>query len=295
MYTGGAEHSVLHLLYSRFVMMALNDWGYFSSDGKPASGWEEPFPNFFAHGLVIKDGAKMSKSKGNVVNPDEYIAKYGADALRLYLMFMGPLSEGGDFRDTGMEGMVRWLGKVWRLIEKSAKAPKAHYSDEQKSIIYKELQKIVIKVSDDMPKRRYNTAIAGLMEFINCVSDQGGILPPDVAKKFLQLLAPFAPFVTEELWQKLHDRETLSDKKDSIHFSAWPVGDTDALKDEKIPFVIQVNGKVREIQSVTPSESIIESKMIELAKGSSKISALIEKQTIRKTIFVQGKLINFVV
>jgi leucyl-tRNA synthetase len=118
-YIGGAEHSVLHLLYSRFIWMALYDLGYFdfSAKGGPATGWEEPFSSFFAHGLIIKDGAKMSKSKGNVVIPDEYIDKYGADTLRTYLMFLGPFSDGGDFRDSGIEGMNRFIKRVLKKFE----------------------------------------------------------------------------------------------------------------------------------------------------------------------------------
>ena len=157
MYTGGAEHSVLHLLYSRFVTMALHDWGLLD--------FEEPFAKFYAHGLVIKDGVKMSKSKGNVVNPDEYINLYGADALRLYLMFMGPFSEGGDFRDTAMEGMHRWVGRIWRMAMTSLgsglKAPQGL------TPVSRALHKLVKKVTEDVEKRRYNTAIASMMEFTN--------------------------------------------------------------------------------------------------------------------------------
>ncbi|RPJ03529.1 MAG: leucine--tRNA ligase, partial [Spirochaetaceae bacterium] len=156
MYTGGAEHSVLHLMYSRFVTMFLKDMGLID--------FEEPFSSFFAHGLVIKNGAKMSKSKGNVVNPDEYIASYGADALRMYLMFMGPYADGGDFRDSAMEGMSRWVGRIWRLGEHVLSG-----KTTSTETIKNTLQKLIKKVSEDLEKRRYNTAIASMMEFTNLV------------------------------------------------------------------------------------------------------------------------------
>jgi len=165
MYTGGAEHSVLHLLYSRFVTMALKDWGYLT--------FEEPFSKFYAHGLVIKDGAKMSKSKGNIVTPDEYIRLYGSDALRLYLMFMGPFDQGGDFRDSSMEGMSRWVGRVWRMAQTSI----MNRSKSSSVTIISALQKVIKRVGDDMEKRRYNTAIAGMMEWTNLVADEGARLP----------------------------------------------------------------------------------------------------------------------
>jgi leucyl-tRNA synthetase len=282
MYTGGAEHSVLHLLYSRFATMALKDMGYLS--------FAEPFANFYAHGLVIKDGAKMSKSKGNVVNPDEYIDKYGADALRLYLMFMGPLSDGGDFRDTAMEGMARWTGRIWRSIELSAKkAPER--SDEK---IIGTLNRTVARVSDDMPKRRYNTAIAAMMEFTNALQDSGSVLSVADAGTFLKLLAPFAPHLAEELWQRIHGRTTITDASQSVTRQAWPTVDADAVRNETIQFVIQVNGKVRDIVTIPKADADDQATAEKLARGNGKVGKFLTGEP-RKTIFVAGRLINFVI
>jgi leucyl-tRNA synthetase len=162
-YIGGAEHAVLHLLYSRFVWMALSDWGFI-----PKELGDEPFPFLFSHGLIIKDGAKMSKSRGNVVNPDEYISRFGADALRMYLMFLGPYDQGGDFRDTGMAGMYRFLERVFKKFQISDF--KIKNSDNE---IKRVLNKTIKKVTGDIAKFKYNTAIAALMEFMNAWEGKG--------------------------------------------------------------------------------------------------------------------------
>lgn len=282
MYTGGAEHSVLHLLYSRFVTMALFDMGYVP--------FEEPFENFFAHGLVIKDGAKMSKSKGNVVNPDEYIAAYGADALRMYLMFMGPLSDGGDFSDTAMEGMFKWLGRVWRLIGASAKEAPEHTDKE----LLIRLHTMVAKMTDDMPKRRYNTAIAQMMECTNALQDSGKILAREEAGIFIRCLAPFAPHIAEELWQMVQGRETIQKKEESVHMQPWPVYEKELLRNKKISFVIQVNGKTRAVVDVEQDAAGDQAAMEALAKGNPQVQKFLTSP-LRKTIFVPGRLVNFVV
>jgi len=287
MYTGGAEHSVLHLMYARFITMALHDMGYIDFD--------EPYENFFAHGLVIKDGAKMSKSKGNVVNPDEYIKKFGADALRMYLMFMGPFSEGGDFRDTGMEGMYRFLGRVWRLVIVSAN--KGFIDND--NVIHRELQRAIQRATDDLPKRRYNTTIAGYMEFVNAATDAGKILGTEDAKDFVKLLAPFAPHVAEEMWLRLcHpqqvDGSVIPNGYVSVHMQKWPMYDKSLLIDSSIQFVVQVNGKIRETITVTPEQGKDQKRIEELANGSEKIKKYLTTRP-QKIIFISGKLINFVV
>jgi len=261
MYTGGAEHSVLHLMYSRFVAMALHDWGLLDFD--------EPFTRFYAHGLVIKDGAKMSKSRGNVVTPDEYIKLYGADALRLYLMFMGPFDQGGDFRDSAMEGMSRWVGRGWRM-ETTGKPSRS-------------IHKLVKKVTDDMEKRRYNTAIAAMMEFTN----QGSVSKEDF-KTFILLLAPFAPHLTEELWERAGGAF-------SVHQQSWPTFDPRKIIDKEVQIVIQVNGRLRDALSVTNEQSTDQKYIEASAKKSEKAQKFLEGKTVKKTVFVPGKLINFVV
>ncbi len=260
MYTGGAEHSVLHLLYSRFVTMALKDWGYLS--------FEEPFTRFYAHGLVIKDGAKMSKSKGNVVNPDEYIKLYGADALRLYLMFMGPFDQGGDFRDSAMEGMSRWVGRVWRM--------------DTKGISTHAIHKLIKKVTDDVEKRRYNTAIAAMMEFTNLKS-----VAQEDFKKFVLLLAPFAPHLAEEIWERLGGVF-------SVHSQPWPTFDASKIIEENFEIVIQINGKLRDAIVVSKKQSTDQKYIEASAKKGEKVQKYLSGSEIRKVIFVPGKLINFV-
>jgi len=183
-YIGGAEHAVLHLMYSRFVTMALKDWGYLS--------FEEPFPFLYGHGLIIKDGAKMSKSRGNVVIPDECMDKYGVDALRMYLMFIGPYNQGGDFQDTGIQGMSRFLSKVWQLCEKKGK--------KEKGEKVRRLQHMTVKrVTKAMEKLRYNVAIAGLMEYVNGLKQAGG--DEAAVKALVLMLAPMAPYMAEEMWE----------------------------------------------------------------------------------------------
>ncbi len=280
MYTGGAEHSVLHLMYARFIAMALHDMGYIDFD--------EPYTNFFAHGLVIKDGAKMSKSKGNVVNPDEYIKKFGADALRMYLMFMGPFFEGGDFRDTGMEGMYRFLGRVWRLVIASANM-KAVDND---ALIHRHLQRAIQRATDDLPKRRYNTTIAGYMEFVNSAIDAKKPLGIEDAKNFIKLLAPFAPHVAEEMWFRLGGAKI--DDYVSVHKLPWPMYDKGLLVDSSIQFVAQVNGKIRETLTVTPQQGKDQQVIEELAKNSDRLKKYLTTRP-QKIIFISGKLINFVV
>ena len=274
MYTGGAEHSVLHLMYSRFITMALHDWNYLD--------FEEPFPNFYAHGLIIKDGAKMSKSKGNIVNPDQYIELYGADALRIYLMFTGPFDQGGDFRDSAMEGMSRWVRKVWRMalfaIDKQSNASSAN--------VQTALQVVIKKVGSDIEKRRYNTAIAAMMTFVNVVSDETQLSISDL-NKFLLILAPFAPFITEELWSRIGNKE-------SIHHEPWPNYDETKLVVDSVQIVIQVNGKLRGTIHIdkgqVQDQGIVEKK----AKDNQSISKYLNGR-IKKVIFVPSKLINFVV
>jgi len=273
LYFGGAEHSVLHLMYSRFITMALKDKGFV--------GFEEPFPKFFAHGLMIKDGAKMSKSKGNVVNPDEYIEKHGADTLRLYLVFMGPMDGYPDFRDTGIEGMRRFVERVWSLFENINTKDKI---DKKLSI---KLHQTIKKVTEDIKEFRYNTAIAAIMELVNEMKKDTK-QSPQVLKTLIQLLAPFTPHLSEEAWERLSG-------KGSVHSSAWPKHDLKLTVEDTVVIPIQINGKLRSTLSVKREDASNEQKMIELAKKDQKISKWIENKKIRKTVFVSGKLINFVI
>ncbi|MCJ7740223.1 leucine--tRNA ligase [Candidatus Microgenomates bacterium] len=307
-YIGGAEHTVLHLLYARFVTMALKDWRYID--------FEEPFSRFYAHGLIIAEGAKMSKSRGNVVIPDVYIAKYGADALRTYLMFLGPFDQGGDFRDTGIAGMYRFLGRVWRLVFSVILIPTAsreknpdrisenagdpssfrNTGTPQDDTLRRVMHHTIKEVTEDLENFRYNTAIAHIMEFVNQLTDNLQLITNNHIKSLLLMLAPFAPHMTEELWHKFHlTKLEQLDKLSSIHLHPWPLYDPKYLVEEEVTMVIQVNGKTREIIKIQNSESGIQNKVEEEAKTSEKIKKYLVGMTIRKVIFVPGRLINFVI
>ncbi|MDO8340688.1 MAG: class I tRNA ligase family protein [Candidatus Woesebacteria bacterium] len=275
LYFGGAEHSVLHLMYARFVTMVLSDLGLVS--------FEEPFPKFFAHGLMIKDGAKMSKSRGNVVNPDEYIEKYGADTLRLYVMFMGPMDGDPDFRDTGIEVMQRFTKRVWNLFHK----PFIESEIKDQKILYK-MHQTIIKVTKDIQEYKYNTAIAAIMEYVNVLT------PLDKLNKeslmvLAKLLAPFAPHITEELWIE------ILDQKGSIHITNWPRGIESYTKNETITIPVQVNGKLRGQIVVESIKLNSKEEILKLAKEDIKVAKWLKGGKVKKEIFILNKLVNFVV
>ncbi len=264
--------------------MALHDWGYLS--------FEEPFPHFYAHGLVIKDGAKMSKSRGNVVNPDEYIRLYGADALRLYLMFMGPFSEGGDFRETAMEGMARWVGRVWRMAQESM----TNKTVSKEAALGTGLQKLIKRVGDDLERRRYNTAIAGMMEFTNMVSDSGKPLDSAVLRTFLLLLAPFAPHLTEELWsQQQNISETTYSASKSVHAQRWPSYDASRIVEISVTLIVQVNGKLRDRMVLDVKAAKDQSLVEKMARESTRVAPYLTGKSVKQVVFVAQRLINFVI
>ncbi len=289
-YIGGAEHTVLHLLYARFVTMALYDWKLVD--------FEEPFQRFYAHGLIIARGAKMSKSRGNVVVPDEYIKAYGADTLRTYLMFLGPFDKGGDFRDTGIAGMYRFLNRVWRLVNEQFDKLTAKSDGEP---LNKILHKTIKGVTEDIENLRYNTAISKLMEYVNALSDNTKYIRSEHISGLLLMLAPFAPYMTEELFQlskvKSQKSKVKSDRDEfeSIHKQPWPEYDQKYLLDHEVRVIVQVNGKTRDVLSIKYQVSNIKEKVEEKAKESQRVNKYLEGKTIRKTIFVPGKIINFVV
>jgi len=273
MYIGGQEHAVLHLLYTRFMTMVLKDLGFID--------FEEPFKKFRAHGLLTKEGTKMSKSKGNVVNPDDYYKKYGADTLRMYLMFLGPFTEGGDWQDRGIVGIFRFLDKVWNLRSKVNHELKEIKNKELPRLIHKTIK----KVTEDIENLKYNTAISALMILANELEKEEKI-SSEYYSLFLILLAPFAPHITEELWQKLGHKESISLEK-------WPEPRPELLKEEKITLIIQVNGKVRD--KIEVEADISEEKARDLAVSQKKIKNWVEGKEIKKVIFVPNKLINIVI
>jgi leucyl-tRNA synthetase len=272
MYIGGNEHAVLHLMYTRFLCMALHDMGHIH--------FEEPFKKFRAHGLIVKDGAKMSKSKGNIVNPDHYVEQYGADTFRMYLMFLGPYQEGGDFRDSGIIGLSRFLEKVHGLLNEPL-------SDGQPSdgALVSTMHETIKQVTEDIEGLRYNTAIARLMEYLNAIKKANAR-----EKVFIEtlalLLAPFAPHMAEELWEKLGHQE-------SIFTAKWPGFDEEKMKKETITLVLQVNGRVRSTVTVPINSDDEALKAAALADGN--VRRHLDSKRIVKVIVVKNKLVNVVV
>lgn len=274
MYIGGSEHAVLHLLYVRFVSMALHDMNFLSF-AKDSGG--EPITCFRSHGLIVKDGAKMSKSKGNVVSPDEYIRVYGADSVRMYLAFLAPLEDGGDFNDTGIRGITRFLARVWQYFENKNNTDKHDAETENYA------QKTIRKVSGDIEQLKYNTAISSLMQLLSQLEEA-----PSARASYalLKMLAPLAPHLAEEIW-----REVLKNES-SIHRTSWPEAKAIA-EDLTFTLVIQINGKMRD--SVETEIDINEKDAAILALSREKIKTQLAGKTPKKIIFVPRRLINIVV
>lgn len=277
-YNGGMEHTTLHLLYSRFVYKFLYDLGVV-----PQS---EPYQKRTAHGMVLaEDGQKMSKSRGNVINPDEIIKKYGADTLRLYEMFMGPFDQTIAWNTQGLNGCFRFLNRVWKLqgkLEIQNSNVKTISKNLKLEIL---LNKTIKKISDDLEGMKFNTAVAALMTLINEMEKEESI-PQDIFEKFLIIFSPFAPHLAEELWKELGHKK-------SIFLENWLKPDEKYLVDEEIDFIVQINGKVRDILKVKMDLS--EEAVKQIIQSSKKIKKYLDKKTIRKTIFVPNRLINFVV
>ena len=275
-YIGGDEHNTLHLLYSRFVYQFLWDIGVVPKD------FPEPYFRRVSHGVILgPDGYRMSKSRGNVVNPDEMWEAYGADALRIYLMFMGPFEATMVWSQESLEGVFRFLRRVWVLFG-------SKLSDkETASSLKRKLHQTIKKVGEDIAGFHYNTAVAAMMEFSNAWQDGGDLAKEDTAM-FLQLLAPFAPFVTEELWARLGNEF-------SIHASLWPKYDPELIVAEEVILVVQVNGKIRDQIIVQSSKSKIQSEVEKLARQREKVQKYLAGQEVKKVVFVPGKLINFVI
>ncbi|HKI94742.1 MAG TPA: leucine--tRNA ligase [Gemmatimonadales bacterium] len=274
-YIGGNEHAVLHLMYSRFITMVLHDLGHLK--------FEEPFTRFRAHGTIVKDGAKMSKSRGNVVVPDEYIAQWGADTFRMYLMFLGPYQEGGDFRDEGISGIRRFLDKVWALTAQ----PVGGTPDDD---ALRKLHQTIRKVTDDLQELRYNTAIAAMMEYVNVLRQEGQDaareMPRELVEPLVVMLAPFAPHFAEECWERLWHHESVFD-------GSWPAFDAALAKDVEIELVVQVNGKVR--ARLTVPAGINEEEATRRALADEHVKRFIDGGPTKKVIFVKDRLLNLVV
>jgi leucyl-tRNA synthetase len=270
-YIGGNEHAVLHLMYARFITMVLHDMGFL--------GFEEPFTRFRAHGHIIREGAKMSKTKGNIVNPDQYYEQWGADTFRTYLMFLGPYEEGGDFRDQSISGVRRFLDRLW------ASAAEATSEGAPNPEVMRKLHQTIGKVSEDIPRLAYNTAIAAMMTYINTLR-QGERTPHrDEVEPLIQLVSPFAPHLAEELWEQFGHRESVFD-------AGWPAYDAERAREQTIELAVQVNGKLRGTVRIAPDADQEQAQAAALA-----VPAIARFVTgpIRKVIFVRGRLLNIVV
>ena len=287
LYTGGAEHAVMHLLYARFFAKAIRDLGLIDFD--------EPFSRLFNQGIIIAEKQKMSKSRGNVITPDEYVAEVGADAVRAYLMFVAPWEQGGEWNDSGISGISRWLNRVWNLVLGDYSQDKKVSLDVRQKA-ERELSRVthqtIKKVTEDLEKLHLNTMISALMEFTNYLArvKETGVVTPsdweDSISALLRLLAPTTPHLAEELWQK-----TGNDY--SIHNQSWPQWDKALAKDEEITLVVQVNGKLRD--RITAPVSITENEALWLAEESHKVKGYLKGKDIIKKVYVPGKLVNLVV
>jgi leucyl-tRNA synthetase len=275
-YIGGNEHAVLHLMYSRFITMALHDLGHLP--------FEEPFTRFRAHGTIVKDGAKMSKSRGNVVVPDEYIGKWGADTFRMYLMFLGPYQEGGDFRDEGISGIRRFLDKVWNLVTAAGEGRAEDHPEANRK-----LHQTIHGVGADLEALRYNTAISKLMEYVNVLragGEGGAGMPSALLQPLAIMLGPLAPHLAEECWERLgHDG--------SVFDAPWPAYDEALAQEEQLELVVQVNGKVRGRLRV--ARGISQDEAVEQALAQEAVQRFVADKQLRKTIYVPDRLVNLVV
>ncbi len=277
MYIGGAEHAVLHLLYSRFWHKFLYDIGVVPT--------KEPFQKLFNQGMILgENNEKMSKSKGNVVNPDEIVASHGADTLRLYEMFMGPLEASVAWSENGLDGARRFLDRVWRLLVNEDNSLSEKVKEERNKDLEKLYHQTVKKVTEDYEGLRFNTGISQLMVFVN-EANKAEVLPKEFAEGFVKLLAPVAPHIAEELWEKLGHTDTVS-------YVQWPTYDESKLVDNEIEVVLQVNGKVR--SKLTVARDISKEDLEKVAMEDEKVQEFIEGKTVRKVIAVPGKLVNIV-
>ena len=276
LYVGGAEHTVLHLLYSRFFTKVLHNLKLIDFD--------EPFLKMRHQGIVLaQDGQKMSKSLGNVINPDDVVAQFGADALRMFEMFMGPLEDSKKWDTKGIIGIYRFLERTWNFISKIKNQKSKTQIKNQK--LENRIHKTIKKVTEDIEMLKFNTAISSMMILINEFAKEEEIAQEDF-ETFLKLLSPFAPHIAEELWSQLGHKKSIFTEK-------WPQFDKNLVKDETIELVIQINGKVRD--KIEVAADIFEEEAKKIALASEKIKTILSGQEPKKVIFVRGRLINIVI
>jgi leucyl-tRNA synthetase len=269
-YIGGNEHAVLHLLYARFITMVLHDAGMLD--------FEEPFTRFRAHGHIIRDGAKMSKTQGNIVNPDEYIERWGADAFRSYLMFLGPYEQGGDFRDQSISGTRRFLDRLFASVQTISG------EGEPDPSVMRKLHQTIRKVGEDVPRLSYNTAVAAMMEYMNVLRKGERTPHRDEVVPLITLVSPFAPHIAEELWEQTGGAGSVFD-------AAWPRFDSSLAAEGSIELVVQVNGKVR--SKIVVARDIAEEAALVAALADPAVAKFVAGAP-KKIIFVPGRLLNIV-
>jgi leucyl-tRNA synthetase len=289
-YTGGIEHAILHLLYARFFQKLMRDLGLSSAD--------EPFTNLLTQGMVLKDGAKMSKAKGNTVDPQQLIDRYGADTVRLFMMFAAPPEQALEWSDEGVQGASRFLKRFWRAVQEHAARGEAvalepGALDEMQKTLRRKIHETVAKVSDDIGRRyTFNTAIAAVMELLNAInrfddtSPQGHAVVREGLEAVVLLLSPIVPHICHELWHALGHAEA------AVNVS-WPEADASALVREMVEIVVQVNGKLRgriAVAADSDTETITAA-----ALSDDNVRRFVGDSKIRKTIVVPGRLVNVVV
>jgi leucyl-tRNA synthetase len=275
-YIGGVEHAILHLLYARFFVKVMHDLGLV--------GFREPFERLFTQGMLYRDGAKMSKSKGNTISPNEYIERHGADAVRMYLLFIGPVDQDAEWQSSGFEGIVRFLHRLWRTVLENAEKPAV--SPVLDTPLARKAHRTIAKVTDDIGRRfALNTPIAAVMELVNEIQRA----PDDPAARFasqtaVSLIQPYASHVAEELWERLgYDR---------LWEQPWPEADPALLEVETVEVVVQVNGKVRDRLHVSPQ--LADDELVALARASKRVQSYLDSEEVVRTIVVPGKLVSFV-
>jgi leucyl-tRNA synthetase len=272
MYIGGQEHAVLHLLYSRFLTMVLRDLGYLD--------FEEPYDVFRAHGLIIAEGAKMSKSKGNVILPDPVIDEFGADTLRLYLMFMGPFEEGGDYRAEGIQGPYGFLFRLWDSVLSATPG-------EPDPDVERKVHQTIRKVTEQMAVLQFNTCIAAVMECLNAIRSGGRTPVRAEVEPLVPMIAPFAPHVAEELWERLGHEGGIFD---GAH---WPSFDEAKAVENDVTVAVQVNGKLR--ASIDVRKDAPEADVVAAARAEENVKRHLDGTQERRVIYVKDRLVNFVV
>jgi leucyl-tRNA synthetase len=271
-YTGGVEHAILHLLYMRFMAKALRDLGELWFD--------EPAIRFRYQGTIVFKGRKMSKSRGNVQTPDAYVEKYGADTLRLFMMFMGPWVDGADWDASGIEGVHRFLRRVWEMAQAEAQPVGTRDPDVDRAV-----HRTIAKVTEDLQTYSFNTAVAAMMELSNALQRATGPSRDAGVATLLLLMAPFAPYMTEELWDRRGGRG-------SVHQQSWPAFDPAMAAAREVTLVVQIDGKVRE-RIIAPA-GISKPAAEELALASPKVKAALDGRVIERKIVVPDRLVNIV-